>query len=30
MEKLLNVDIESLKKNNAYYTAKEISQQPKL
>ena len=30
MEKLLNIDIESLKKNNAYYTAKEINQQPRL
>ncbi len=30
MEKLLNVDIVSLKKNNAYYTAKEINQQPRL
>jgi tagatose-6-phosphate ketose/aldose isomerase len=30
MEKLLNMDIEDLKKNNAYYTAKEINQQPRL
>jgi tagatose-6-phosphate ketose/aldose isomerase len=30
MEKLLNLDIKSLKKNNAYYTAKEIDQQPRL
>lgn len=30
MEKLLNIDIENLKKNNAYYTAKEINQQPRL
>jgi tagatose-6-phosphate ketose/aldose isomerase len=30
MEKILNIDIESLKKNNAYYTAKEINQQPRL
>jgi len=30
MENLLNVDIESLKKNNAYNTAKEINQQPQL
>lgn len=30
MEKLLNIDIENLKKNNAYFTAKEINQQPKL
>ena len=30
MEKLLNIDIESLKKNNGYYTAKEINQQPRL
>lgn len=30
MEKILNLDIESLKKSNAYYTAKEINQQPRL
>lgn len=30
MDKILNLDIESLKKNNAYYTAKEINQQPRL
>lgn len=30
MEKLLNMDIEDLKKNNSYYTAKEINQQPRL
>lgn len=30
MEKLLNIDIEDLKKNSAYFTAKEINQQPKL
>ncbi len=30
MEKLFNIDIESLKKNSAYYTAKEINQQPRL
>lgn len=30
MDKLLNIDIESLKKNNAYNTAKEINQQPRL
>ena len=30
MERLLNIDIENLKKNGAYFTAKEINQQPKL
>lgn len=30
MEKLLNMDIENLKKNGGYFTAKEINQQPKL
>lgn len=30
MEKLLNIDIENSKKNDAYYTTKEINQRPRL